>query len=52
MGAAYHSQRGFSMQRKAVEPQRALLKDYVRAAATADGFRSWMDEHVLGRVPA
>lgn len=36
----------------AYEPQRALLKDYVRAAATADGFTAWIGEHVLDKVPA
>jgi len=31
----------------AYEPDRAALKDYFRAAATADGFRAWMDANVL-----
>lgn len=36
----------------AYAPDRAKLKDYVRAAETAAGFRQWMDGNVLGRVPA
>jgi glutaconate CoA-transferase subunit A len=36
----------------AYEPDRALLKDYVRAAATPEGFRDWMASNVLGKVTA
>lgn len=36
----------------AYEPNRALMKDYYRAAATEAGFAQWMDEHVLDKVIA
>lgn len=36
----------------AYEPRREELRSYIRASATADGFSAWMDENVLGRVPA
>jgi glutaconate CoA-transferase subunit A len=36
----------------AYPPDRALLKDYFRAAETAAGFRDWMAEHVLAGATA
>lgn len=36
----------------AYPPNRAMLKDYVRAAATTAGFRNWIDEHVLASTSA
>ncbi len=30
----------------------AVIAAYVRAARTADGFRAWLETHVLGAVPA
>ena len=35
-----------------IPPTGALLKDYVRAAETAAGFRDWMAEHVLAGATA